>query len=92
MHNFAGQRAKRVRSACSTVPDVFIEQRLSTQIKYEIDGQVFYDKKEYDSYVWKKEWAQREKRDKIKVAVVSTLSCLFIGGVGLLLLIMMGII
>lgn len=69
-----------------------IEQRLSTQIKYEIDGQVFYDKKEYDSYVWKKEWAQREKRDKIKVAVVSTLSCLFIGGVGLLLLIMMGII
>lgn len=69
-----------------------IEQKLSTQIKYEIDGQVFYDKEAYDSYVWKKEWAQREKRDKIKVAVVSTLSCLFIGGVGLLLLIMMGII
>lgn len=69
-----------------------IEQRLSTQIKYEIDGHVFYDKKEYDRYVFKKEWAKREKMDKIKVAVISTISLLFIGCVGLTLLFMMGII
>lgn len=69
-----------------------IERKLSTQIKYEIDGQVFYDKKAYDSYVWKKEWARREKLDKIKVGIISALCCLFIGGVGLLLMFMMGII
>lgn len=69
-----------------------IEERLSTQIKYEIDSHVFYDKKEYDKYVSNKEWAERQKKDEIKAAVVTTLACLFFGAVCLLLLFMMGIL
>ena len=68
-----------------------IERKLSTQTKYEIDGQVFYDKKAYDSYKWKKECERIERESKIKVAIISTLSILFIGFCGFVVLLGMGI-
>lgn len=68
-----------------------IDEKLSSKNKYEIDGKTFYDKEKYNEYVRQKEWERIERESKIKVAIISTISILFIGACGLILLMAMGI-